>query len=274
MATADNKLKMAATAEDDWAITYPPNWPVLNPYADEARTEEERVKFDEEIGYQLPSDPVVYYGPLEEGQEAMEVGYGDPCVPIDPERRLWVGMAALAEANLKLTVGNELAYSDQVPDQVDEKALLKQWPVMLHTRGSSGSDTDISEISKFMTQKYPDDPDWAHKLLKTAEVVPEQFVKLIVPDDTKSAHMAVAVAMLWGWLPAKMSCPECNSTMKLVEQPKYKDCLEWRCNNDGSKNTDGQKKSKKAKRSKRRKIDATSGRKSVTGLGWKQVMLI
>ena len=120
-------------AEDDWAIRYPSHWPVINPYADEARrkgqTKEQRAKF--EAANELPldpfqPDPVVYYGPLEEGQENMEVvGYGDPSVPTDQERRSWVGMAALGESSLQLTVGKELAENDRLPDHIDEKVLLK-----------------------------------------------------------------------------------------------------------------------------------------------------
>ena len=127
---ANSELKMA---EDDWAIRYPSHWPVINPYADEARrkgqTKEQRAKF--EAANELPldpfqPDPVVYYGPLEEGQENMEVvGYGDPSVPTDQERRSWVGMAALGESSLQLTVGKELAENDRLPDHIDEKVLLK-----------------------------------------------------------------------------------------------------------------------------------------------------
>ena len=76
---------------------------------------------------------------------------------------------------------------------------------MVHTRGSSGADKGISEICKFMAAKGYE-KEWADEWLNAGEVIPEQFVKLTVKDEPKSAHLAVAVAMLWGWLLAKMSC--------------------------------------------------------------------
>ena len=269
MANSELKIAPIARAKDDWGISYPRDWPVLNPYADEARkkakgqeTKEQRAKL--EAANELPLDPfepdsIVYYGPLEEGQEYMEigatevVGYGDPSVPTDEERRSWVGLAALGECSLKLTVGEEVAANDAKPDHIDEKALLKQWPVMVHTRGSSGADKGISEICKFMTAKNYD-PDWADEWVDAGDIIPEQFVKLTVKDSVKSAHLAVAVAMLLGWLPAEMSCPKCGGSMRLVEEPDYMDNLHWRCNEDGKTKGAGKasKKGKKANKAAER----------------------
>ena len=217
-----------AEGTDDWDIIYPTSWPVLNPHADEARTEEEleAALIDEESGYQLPEDPkVVYYGPLQEGQEGNLGAPAGAPEAVNPERRLWLGTAGLGEANLKIT---GLPEPD---DHIEEKAKLMAWPIMLHTRGSRGPDLEVSEIAKFMAENYAENPYWYTEWLGTKDVEPIQFGALI--DDSPkpkpaTAHLAVAVAMLWGWLPGKLSCPECGTQMRLITQLEYKDCLEWR----------------------------------------------
>ena len=136
-------------------------------------------------------------------------------------------MAGLAEAELTLQVGSEDGKEDKKEDEkVDEKALLKEWPL------SSQGTGQMAEISKFMATHYPA-PEypkkWSQDWLNVAGVIPEQFTQL-TGDSPYNVPMAVAVAMLYGWLPGKLLCPECKGTMRLRVQPHYKDQIKWVCN--------------------------------------------
>ena len=61
---------------------------------------------------------------------------------------------------------------------------------------------------------------------------PVDFSKLD-KDDEGAIMLAVCVAMLWGWLPAKQDCPDCGGSMKLMDKHRYNDKLAWVCCDDG-----------------------------------------
>ena len=83
-----------------------------------------------------------------------------------------------------------------------------------------------SEISIFMAKRWPNAKNDIDYWYNVDGILPEDFVKL-TEDSDWNHHMAVGVAMLYGWLPAKLLCTKCGGTMRIEEEPSYVDKLAW-----------------------------------------------
>ena len=211
----------AEDSENEWGIQYPSGWPVYTP--EEKEYDLQKEKTQAKLQKEAAQHGIGYICPDKDDGAVQAV---DPVLAVDPERHMWVGMAGSAEASLTIEGVKEKADSDTV----NEQALLTQWPLIIHMVG--GHKSEVAEIQKFMAANY--DKNWYEDWLNSNDIIPGQFVR-ITGDDVKSRHLAVAVSMLYGWLPGKLSCPDCNSTMRLQTQKHYKDYIEWSCNNDSAK---------------------------------------
>ena len=119
-------------------------------------------------------------------------------------------------------------------------AAVLEWPM-------GGQDPkaayENSPIGIFMSNNYPDATgieDW----FDISDLTPTDFHNLSLNDSNYGRHLAVAVAMMLGWLPHKRECHKCKGTMKIGSHEGLQDKLNWACNNDGP-NQHASKKSKK-----------------------------
>ena len=87
----------------------------------------------------------------------------------------------------------------------DPATLLQKWPMEC---------INGSEISIFMAKRWPYAKNYIEYWYNVDSILPEDFVKL-TEDSDWNHHMAVAVAMLYGWFPAKLLCTKCGGTMKI-----------------------------------------------------------
>ena len=100
-----------------------------------------------------------------------------------------------------------------------------------------------SPIGVFMSNEYPDATD-IENWHDTSSLTPTDFHNLTLDDTKYGRHLAVAVAMMLGWLPHKRECPNCKGTMKILKNEGIQDKLNWACNYAGP-NKHLSKKSKK-----------------------------
>ena len=95
--------------------------------------------------------------------------------------------------------------------------LLNNWPLDLLSE---------QEQNRGIIPLLQDGGECLNVFRETEGLTPRDFMLLEFSDNKL---LSIAVAMLWGWLPANRKCHVCSSPMRLYQREGLKDYVTWRC---------------------------------------------